>query len=71
MGIRMNFFYRDVKGAGKVRVVVPPYPTRWINICPVPVPTSIGYPLCGYPSMFFISTGIHGYPRVFIKLFKK
>jgi len=60
---------RDVNGAGRVRVVVPPYPTRWINICPVPI--SVGYPLCGYPTIFFISAGIHEYPRVFTKLFKK
>ena len=43
---------RDVNGAGRVRVVVPPYPTRWINICLVPVSISVGYPLC-VTSLFF------------------
>jgi len=62
---------RDVNGAGRVRVVALPYPTRWINIYPVPVSISVGYPLCGYPSTFFIFAGIHGYSRVFTKLFKK
>ena len=67
-----NFFHitRDVNGAGRVRVVALPYPTRWINICPVPIPISVGYPLCGYPSIFFISTGIHGYPWIFANIFK-
>jgi len=62
---------RDINGPGRVRIVAPPYPTRWINIRHVPVPISVGYPLCGYLSIFFISTGIHGYPRVFTKIFKK
>ena len=53
---------RDVNGAGRVRVVAPPYPTRWINIRPVPIPISVGYLLCGYPFIFFISADIHGYP---------
>jgi len=60
---------RDVNGAGRVRVVAHSYPTRWINIRPVPVPISVGYPLCGYLSIFFIPADIHGYPRVFTKLF--
>jgi len=62
---------RDVNRAGRVRVVAPPYPTHWINICPVPVSISVGYPLCGYPPIFFIFAGIRGYPRIFTKLFKK
>ena len=61
----------NVNGAGRVRVVAPPYPTCWINICPVPVPISVGYPLCGYPPIFLISVGIHEYLRVFTKIFKK
>jgi len=52
---------RDVNGAGRVRVVAFPYLTRWINICPVLVPISVGYPLCGYTPIFFIFTSIHGY----------
>jgi len=32
---------RDVNGVGRVRVVAPPYPTRWINIRPVPVSISV------------------------------
>jgi len=67
----LRVLIRDVNGAGRVRVVAPPYPTRWINIYPVLVPISVRYPLCGYPPIFFISVGIHGYPRVFAKLFKK
>ena len=61
-----TYMSRDVNGVGRVRVVVLPYPTRWINICPVPVPIFFGY-----PPIFFISAGIHGYPQVFTKLFKK
>jgi len=67
--VNQRVISRDVNGAGRVRVVVPPYPTRWKNICPVPVSISVGYLLCGYLSIFFISAGIHGYPRVFTKVF--
>ena len=62
---------RDINGAGRILVVAPSHSTRWINIHPVPVPISVGYPLYGYPYIFFIFAGIHGYPWVFIKLFKK
>jgi len=56
---------RDVNEAGRVRIQAPSYPTRQINICPIPVPYPCGYPLCRYPHFFFKSTDIHGYPRVF------
>jgi len=46
---------RDVNGAGRVRVVVPPYHTRSINIRPVLVPISV---MC-VPAYFF---HIRGYP---------
>jgi len=60
--------YRDVNGAGRVRIVAPLYPTRWINIRPVSVLIFVEYPLCGYPYFFF---HIYEYLRVFIKLFRK
>jgi len=62
---------RDVNGAGRVRVVAPPYPIHLINIRLVPVSISVKYPLCGYLPIFFISAGINGYPRVFTKYFEK
>ena len=58
---------RDVNGADKVQTL---YPTRWINICSVPVLISVGYPLCRYPPIFFISAGIHvhrGYLQNYFK----
>ena len=44
-----------------IRVIAPPYPICWINIRLVSVPISIGYPLCGYPINFLMSTDIRGY----------
>jgi len=43
---------RDVNEAGRVHIVTPSYPTRSINIRLVPIPTSVKYPLCGYPLNF-------------------
>ena len=57
----------DVNGAGRVRVVALPYPTRWINIFSVSVPIFVEYPLCGYPPIFFISTGTRGYLQNYLK----
>ena len=68
---KIRIVFRDVNGAGRVQVVASLYPTRWINISSVSVPISVGYPLYGYPPIFFISAGIHGYPRIFTKLFRK
>jgi len=69
-GISLLLF-RDVNGADRVRIVASPNFTRMINIRPVLISIFVGYPLCGYPPIFFISAGIYGYPRVFTKFFKK
>jgi len=37
---------RDVNGAGRVRVVAPPYPTRWILVIQV---SAYFFHICGYP----------------------
>jgi len=62
---------RDVNGAGKVRVVAPPYNIRWINIRPVPVLISVGYPLYAGTHLFFsyprISTGTRRYLQNYLK----
>jgi len=65
-----NLIVRDVNGVDMVRVVAPPYLTCWINICPIPVPISVGYLLCGYPPIFSylrVSTGTCGYLQKYLK----
>ena len=61
---------RDVNRANRVRVVASPYPIRWINICPVFIPISVGYPLCGIRLFFSypqISTSTRGYLQNYLK----
>jgi len=48
-----------------------PYPIRLINIHPVSVSISVGYPLCEYPHNFLTFTDTHGYPQVFTKIKNK
>jgi len=44
--------------AGKVQVVALSYLTCWINMCPVLVSISVGYPLCGHLHNFLIFTRV-------------
>jgi len=68
LGVKgINLVCMDVNRAGRIRVIAPSYPTRWINIRSVLISISVEYPLCGYPHNLLISTDIHGYPRVFTK----
>ena len=54
---------RDVNGTGRIQVVAPLYPTRWINIRPIPVPISVMW----VPTYF---SHIRGYPRVPAGIYK-
>ena len=60
----------DVNKAGRIRVVAPPYPICWINICPILVLISVGYPLYRYPPIFSYSrvfTDTRGYLQIYLK----
>jgi len=58
----------NVNGTGRVRVVVPTYPTRGINIRLVSVPISVRYAgthlFFSYPR---VSTGTHRYLQTYLK----
>jgi len=51
------YIYRDVNGVGMVRVIAPPYLTRWINICSILVLRSVQVSAMWVPAFFLISTG--------------